>query len=429
MTVNVTNTVGANNTIVLDGSSKIPAFDGSLVTALDADVFTTGSLAIARIDVGTTAGKILQLDSNAKIPAISGVNLTNAPGATVSTSDPTISSNLTLGKKWVNKTSGEVYICTDATAGANVWTNVGAGTGDVKPANFWGGRGVQMGGHYPTVNNIQYITIATTGNATDFGDLVGAKRGSGGFSNGADGRGCDVGSDASSGQGNTASHPGVEYITFATTGNATFFGNLVIGGYQVGDGGNGIRGLKIGGQGGTPYYNPSIDYVTIANTGNATDFGDMSVGGSGASGVMDGTYCRYGGFTTGAYLNNIETVTVATAGNAADWADMTVSKMGRGCVSSEAGRGVWWGGSPTITNICDYVTIATQANAVDFGDLTQAGEQLAGCMNATRGVATGRATPSLSDVLDYITIATTGNATDFGNLNISRYMSGACSGD
>ena len=88
MTVNVTNTVGANNTIVLDGSSKIPAFDGSLVTALSATAFTTGTLATARIDVGTTAGKILQLDGSARIPAISGANLTNAPGPTSSTSDP-----------------------------------------------------------------------------------------------------------------------------------------------------------------------------------------------------------------------------------------------------------------------------------------------------------------------------------------------------
>jgi len=133
MTVNVTDTVGANNTIVLDGNSKIPAIDGSQVTALSATAFTTGTLATARIDVGTTAGKVLQLDGSARIPALSGANLTNVPGPTVSTSDPAIGTNPTLGAKWINKTSGEVYICTDATAGANVWTNVGAGTGDIAP--------------------------------------------------------------------------------------------------------------------------------------------------------------------------------------------------------------------------------------------------------------------------------------------------------
>ena len=131
MTVNVTDTVGANNTIVLDSNSKIPAIDGSQVTALVADVFTTGTLPVARIDVGTTAGKVLQLDSSARMPALSGVNLTGIVGPTVSTSDPAIDTNSTLGKKWINKTSGEVYICTDATTGANVWTNVGAGTGNI----------------------------------------------------------------------------------------------------------------------------------------------------------------------------------------------------------------------------------------------------------------------------------------------------------
>jgi len=53
---------------------------------------------------------------------------------TVSTSDPTTSSNPSAtGHLWLNKTSGEVYVCTDATTNANVWTNVGEGTGSITP--------------------------------------------------------------------------------------------------------------------------------------------------------------------------------------------------------------------------------------------------------------------------------------------------------
>ena len=54
---------------------------------------------------------------------------------TVSTSDPAVDSNPAsgLGHIWENKTSGEMYVLTDATAGANVWTNVGDGTGPVLP--------------------------------------------------------------------------------------------------------------------------------------------------------------------------------------------------------------------------------------------------------------------------------------------------------
>ena len=78
MTINVTDTVGANNTIVLDSNSKIPAIDSSQVTTLNAEAFTTGILPVARIDVGTSANKIVQLDGNAKIPAIDGSNLNPA---------------------------------------------------------------------------------------------------------------------------------------------------------------------------------------------------------------------------------------------------------------------------------------------------------------------------------------------------------------
>jgi hypothetical protein len=54
---------------------------------------------------------------------------------TKSSSDPTISTNPAggVGTVWANTTSGEMYICTTATAGANVWTNVGPGTGSVIP--------------------------------------------------------------------------------------------------------------------------------------------------------------------------------------------------------------------------------------------------------------------------------------------------------
>ena len=54
--------------------------------------------------------------------------------ATVATTDPTITSNPgATGHLWLNKTSGELYVCTDATTDANAWTNVGEGTGGITP--------------------------------------------------------------------------------------------------------------------------------------------------------------------------------------------------------------------------------------------------------------------------------------------------------
>ena len=53
-------------------------------------------------------------------------------GVTISSGDPaTDTNNGILGEMFVNTTSGEMYICTDATADSNVWTNVGDGTGHI----------------------------------------------------------------------------------------------------------------------------------------------------------------------------------------------------------------------------------------------------------------------------------------------------------
>ena len=67
--------------------------------------------------------------------AINGASLTGL-GDGIDTksasSNPAINTNpAAVGHTWLNKTSGEIFICTDATAGKNVWANVGRHEGDV----------------------------------------------------------------------------------------------------------------------------------------------------------------------------------------------------------------------------------------------------------------------------------------------------------
>ena len=51
---------------------------------------------------------------------------------TVSTAKPTISINPSAtGHLWIDKTRGEMYICNDKSSGANVWFNVGRGSGNI----------------------------------------------------------------------------------------------------------------------------------------------------------------------------------------------------------------------------------------------------------------------------------------------------------
>jgi hypothetical protein len=125
-----------------------------------------------------------------------------------------------------------------------------------------------------TSNIIDFVTISTLGNAQDFGDLDGNK-------NKADG--CSSKTRIVIGGGYNPSPSltqfnTIQYITIMTTGNATDFGDLT----QKREGAaaisNSIRGLFAGG-----YDGPSpavrfniIDYVNIATQGDAVDFGDLS---------------------------------------------------------------------------------------------------------------------------------------------------------
>ena len=125
-----------------------------------------------------------------------------------------------------------------------------------------------------------------------------------------------------------------------------------------------------------------MDYITIATTGNATDFGDLTVARSEPGGVNSSTRGVWsGGSKTVGDQNTIDYITIATTGNATDFGDHSVSRVQIGAVCSST-RGVFGGGSTgSDSNVMDYITIATTGNAVDFGDLTVARRLVPGIQN------------------------------------------------
>ena len=146
-------------------------------------------------------------------------------------------------------------------------------------------RGLIGGGRYDTpvatwYNVIDYITTSTTGNAQDFGDLtLGRGEGVAGLSNST--RGVFAGGNASPAQGSTTNT--IDYVTIATLGNAVDFGDLTASRYAPAPASSSTRGLFAGGN---PYTN-TIDYITILSTGNAVDFGDLTVIRTGVSGCSN----------------------------------------------------------------------------------------------------------------------------------------------
>ena len=110
----------------------------------------------------------------------------------------------------------------------------------------------------------------------DFGNLTGGNTEQPGATDNTSDRGVFPGGSRASADNNT-----IDYITISSTGNATDFGNRTVSKYGVMCVSDGSRGVFAGGQGN----DDTIDYVLISSTGNASDFGNLTSGRHGGAGV------------------------------------------------------------------------------------------------------------------------------------------------
>ena len=201
-------------------------------------------------------------------------------------------------------------------------------------------RGVRGGGYTSpnvAVNEIDYCTIQTTGDWKDFGDLASAD------SSGKLSHGSGI-SSPTRGMWGGGSHynptmttiNNIDYITISTLGNSSDFGDLTQARKAVAGCANATRGVWSGGY--TPTYVNTMDYITIATHGNAFDFGDSTWTGSyksGASSPTRGTWS--GGRVPGDRRNTIDYVQIMTTGNAIDFGDLVSNHDGAGGCSNGHG--------------------------------------------------------------------------------------------
>ena len=143
-------------------------------------------------------------------------------------------------------------------------------------------RGVMGGGDSPAYTNvIQYLTISTLGNTADFGDLSTLR----GYVSGASSatRGLFAGGvnpSPSPARVNT-----IEFVTIASLGDATDFRDLTEASRGIGGASSCTRAVFANGDTG---YSADIDYVQIATTGNGVDFGDSTQARRGSAGCSNG---------------------------------------------------------------------------------------------------------------------------------------------
>ena len=325
-------------------------------------------------------------------------------------------------------------------AGVSTNNSTGCMIIPVGPSEHRGGRGRGVFGtgynNAPnsSLNSMQYVTIATTGNTTDFGDLADSSIAKASF--GSATRGFFAGGDSVPGQ---QDNKAIEFTIISSLGGGFDFGDMTSTKAYLNGMSNDVRGFMVGGATTPEYVNQSrIEYVTMASTGDGSNFGDLStITRSGSSAASNTRGILQIGQTNPLPGNRrIEFIELSTGGNTQDFGEVTtLAKSGSAAVASST-RACFMGGVGTtsaadhVSNVIDFVTISTTGNATDFGDMTVAVDALAGASNSTRGLHAGGRTGSpvaeaLQNVIGFITISSTGNASDFGDLvTPTRYLAG-----
>ena len=241
-------------------------------------------------------------------------------------------------------------------------------------------RGIVAGGGTPSrVDTIDFFSMAVRFSgvsATDFGNLTSGRS--------LDGGGLSSETRACFSGGTTPSNVNtIDYVTIAQTGDAVDFGDLQAATSQSAGLSSPTRGII------TAFNNNRIDFITIATLGNAKDFGDLTIStfapGNGYGNSVRG---EISGGTTPSAIDDRQSFIFATRGNTTHFGDLLGVRDNHMCMSSPTRcviAGGTFGGAPS--NQIEYVNPVTSGSAVDTNStLSGAPSGAAGLSNAHGGL-------------------------------------------
>lgn len=219
-----------------------------------------------------------------------------------------------------------------------------------------------------TLSVIKYNTIATTGNSTSFGSLTNSRGHGEAVTDGSRGvfiTGALIASPYTR-------YDTMEYVTIATTGNSSTFGTYSsIGSWGIA-GTQSSAGRGVIGSGypdGASAADTGLYYITIATTGNTSTFGNLPSAVFRMAACSDGSRGLFGGGYSGGVYTNMDYITIATTANSSSFGSMNTQKDDA-MATSNSTRAVWIGGKNqygTANGQIFYNTIATTGNATSFG--------------------------------------------------------------
>ena len=292
-------------------------------------------------------------------------------------------------------------------------------------------RAVVGGGYDNPVlySDLEYFSISSGGHAVSFGDMSsdGGGRNGGSMSSStrgvfATGYGPSPGSEG---------HNVIDYITIASTGDAINFGDASGKGYTGNGCSSSTRGVfNLGYIHPGPNYNNTLDYIEIATIGNALDFGDLTAIGGWNACAASPTRGIFGGF----YPRNngvIDVIRFASKGNAVEFGTL-FANYGQGACSNSV-RAIFAGGThypgPGYHIGIQSIIMASDGTVHDFGETYDSNYTYSsqGVASQTRGclvagwTGTGGVGPSVEvNTIQEIDFNSGGRATHFGDISKAK---------
>jgi hypothetical protein len=399
-------------------------------------------MAISKISANMIDGSLTSSLVTGSLPAVDGSALTGA-GAGIDTetiSNPTAATNPSgTGHLWVNKSSGEMFVCTDATAGYNIWKNVGTGShGYEKPFGGTGAgtiSGFAAGGYaagigFQITRKIEEYSFVTDGNKSSHGNLIA--------------RGTETGNGTGFNVGNSSSTHGyasggnfrtpwqnskaMDKFAFSSNVTATDQGDLeTVLTYAAGQSSS-THGYISGGYKGGPGAARRTKYQRFAfvSAGSATDVGDLSEGWQSCSGQSSNTHGYIAGGAKGSsnYVNNIERFSFASNAATTDVGDLvlTVQTPSEGVSSVSAGYTAGGNFSGTPTNRIQKFAFVSNTNATNVGNMTSARIANPSTSSTTNGYIAGgsAAGNAVSNVIEKWSLSSDGSSSGIGTLADNR---------
>ena len=193
------NTKITSRVIADDAVTTAAIADDAVVTASIADDAITSAL-VADNAIGIpalavsdgSAGQFLKTDGSGTLSFASAASsFESLTDTTVSTSDPATNTNPStgVGTLWLNKNSGNMWCCTNATSNANVWANLGAGSTSYG-ADPTGGTITTAGGYkYHTFTSSGTFAAPLAKSGIDVLIVAGGAAGGGRYNSGGGGAG------------------------------------------------------------------------------------------------------------------------------------------------------------------------------------------------------------------------------------------------